>query len=987
MCTQQQHSSDTQLQLHFRPVTYTDKDKGKDTDTDTKRHTHMQTHTHATYCISFLTHSISLSLCLPPLSLSVSPFQRAYSPCCYYRCVAVHTVGYLLKRFIPYSLTTCCFFSTACVRVRLVCICYCHTTKSTSLLPSLQTKSKRYLISTATIMNSRLASVLVVVASLGVVLLSAGSSSSLAQHITDSGPVQHTKHLIDSPLEDIQWADSQTVFIVTELGRLYRSNDGGKAWTNQATKLHGSSANPVVRSIHISKADPRKIFFLGHGEENWITEDMGKSYTPTAELDVHEVRLHSRQSKWLLAGSMSPGCNAEQKRNCYKTMYMSKDFGHSWALVQNYAVQFDWAPSGPTTTKTRKTPLHADVFKNPYKDPAPTQADDTVYATVHSVHQGNQKFGMWDKDIHFYASHDYFKTNKMMVAHGNRFLFGQHNYLFVAAVNPVQESEVSLMVSSEEGLDKKFIAALLPVDLTEHSYTILDTSEGSVFLHVNHAPFEAQAQTGHVYISDWSGTRYSLSLPYNHRSGDGKCDFEKVEGLEGIYLANFIDEDEDDSNVEGWDNANNQQRNRHLKAKTVITFDKGGIWSYLLAPETDANGKRMECGENCHLHLHGITNFYGPFYSASTATGLIMSTGTVGRYLQESLDQINTYLSRDAGLTWYEVVKGSHIYEFGDHGGLIVMAYDEGETDSVLYTWDQGLNWKKLVISEKPLQVENIIIEPEATSQQFVVYGWQDDSGVLIHLDFAELHQRTCHGHDAPDGASSDYETWSPSDGRLGGKCLLGHKVTYTRRKRASQCFNPEQFEKAVMHEHCACTEEDFECDYGYMRKMHGGPCVKDPDAPPEPKKECKDFYYETKGYRRVAGDSCVGGDKWDRIRVPCPGWLGGSGTGKAVLLVLVAVVLLLAFLTFYSKSEFVEDLVDSIKARFNWDYNPVGKGMPETMDDDFFDDHEIHESASLLSSRASPLDDSDDHMLAPLPDRGTRQRDVPLLSKPNEDV
>jgi hypothetical protein len=38
-------------------------------------------------------------------------------------------------------------------------------------------------------------------------------------------------------------------------------------------------------------------------------------------------------------------------------------------------------------------------------------------------------------------------------------------------------------------------------------------------------------------------------LPYNHRSADGKCDFEKVDGLEGIYLANFIDEEEMDQEM------------------------------------------------------------------------------------------------------------------------------------------------------------------------------------------------------------------------------------------------------------------------------------------------------------------------------------------------------------------------------------------------------------------------------------------------------
>ena len=60
-------------------------------------------------------------------------------------------------------------------------------------------------------------------------------------------------------------------------------------------------------------------------------------------------------------------------------------------------------------------------------------------------------------------------------------------------------------------------------------------------------------------------------------------------------------------------------------------------------------------------------------------------SGSVGSHLQESFDAVNTYFSRDAGVTWEEVAKGSHIYEFGDHGSLIVMAPDTTQTDKVMY--------------------------------------------------------------------------------------------------------------------------------------------------------------------------------------------------------------------------------------------------------------------------------------------------------------
>jgi len=110
----------------------------------------------------------------------------------------------------------------------------------------------------------------------------------------------------------------------------------------------------------------------------------------------------------------------------------------------------------------------------------------------------------------------------------------------------------------------------------------------------------------------------------------------------------------------------------------MITFDKGGIWKPIEAPWVDSTGKRIICDTNeCSLHLHSISDMrYGPFYSAENSFGLIIATGNVGDYLSFHADEVNTFLTRDGGLTWFEIRKGSHIYEIGDHGGLIVMADD-----------------------------------------------------------------------------------------------------------------------------------------------------------------------------------------------------------------------------------------------------------------------------------------------------------------------
>lgn len=60
---------------------------------------------------------------------------------------------------------------------------------------------------------------------------------------------------------------------------------------------------------------------------------------------------------------------------------------------------------------------------------------------------------------------------------------------------------------------------------------------------------------------------------------------------------------------------------------------------------------------------------------------------------------MNTYLSRDGGRQWVELMKGSYIYEIGDHGGILLMASDEYTTNTLFYSWDEGDTWHSFTFS------------------------------------------------------------------------------------------------------------------------------------------------------------------------------------------------------------------------------------------------------------------------------------------------
>jgi len=185
------------------------------------------------------------------------------------------------------------------------------------------------------------------------------------------------------------------------------------------------------------------------------------------------------------------------------------------------------------------------------------------------------------------------------------------------------------------------------------------------------------------------------------------------------------------------------------------------------------------------------------------------------------------------------------------------------------------------------------------------------EKGAIYFLDFTSLHERTCQGWEDPTLSTSDYEFWSPTSNlqtsNSGNKCLLGHVTTYTRRKQSTACFNPLEFERKYVMQNCTCTDQDYECDFGYMRKVNHGPCVRDPTVsndtlmlgtcPPS------GFYAVSNGYRLVAGNTCKGGKQLGPTMYPCTnGVLGVSYHGWFVLFIIVGLVLGMSVITYRSK-------------------------------------------------------------------------------------
>ncbi len=139
--------------------------------------------------------------------------------------------------------------------------------------------------------------------------------------------------------------------------------------------------------------------------------------------------------------------------------------------------------------------------------------------------------------------------------------------------------------------------------------------------------------------------------------------------------------------------------------------------------------------------------------------------------------------------------------------------------------------------------------------------------------------QQCAFSADGKNCTDDDYKEWSPSDNGYE-NCLLGQKTVFQRRRTNSLCFNGRQFDRKISVRNCSCHISDYECDFGYKRQfVWSRTCMRDPDAPdvdvhavPSP---CPagTYYRRSKGYRRVEGDTCSGGDEYrfEPDQILCP--------------------------------------------------------------------------------------------------------------------
>lgn len=719
------------------------------------------------------------------------------------------------------------------------------------------------------------------------------------------------ENLIDAQVRQMIWVsdDRNEVYVVSYLNTLYKSNDEGKTWASQMSAIPYSSepqlpTNRTGVQMIIPTADQEKIYLLGFGHILWTTTGNGVYIAYRSSDYIEYVHPHPTDSDKAIVSTYTPRClDWRASGECYRMIHLTTNFGKSWTAIADHVWSWDWGSDS-----------------------------SILYTASTSGRDGLKLYITQPLSASIARQYDY-----------SDFLYTSDILYAVDSSNP---QSLSLWVSVDLGLT--FIRAVFgnsSQGLEENRYTILDSTEGSTFINVQHD----DPHWGHTYSAPIATEVFTLNLPRTLRNSY-TTDFSKIQGLDGIYIANHY--------LEYSQYVPSDQINNYLR--TVVTFDKGGLWSTLAAPSN------VDCEEpDCSLHLFNRVDqyTYSSIYSTANAIGLIIGIGNHGQYKKAHFEEVNTYFSRDAGETWQMIHEGAYIYEFGDHGGVVVLAKNEEPTSSILYTWDDGANWYECNFTSTPIYVTNIRVEPSFTSRKFILHGYTTSDrgsivGVLILLDFTGLPIPNCKGFNTPGTAESDYEYWSPGLQ----SCLLGEKVQYVRRKASSECFNGETETYSVISS-CACTREDYICDGPcYIEAFSADDsqqttCINicedyNPDFAPE---DCDDTYFVTQGYQLVEGDVCdpnaLGAVNLLPVEKKCPSdGLPGILVAFLVilgLLVFFGIVGVAGFLIFKNK-ERLQELLGSVLSRdsnntanyslLDNNKEPANDQLSELLDDSAFD-------------------------------------------------
>jgi len=599
----------------------------------------------------------------------------------------------------------------------------------------------------------------------------------------------------------MSWTGNETervIVVTSDRGRssVYLTDETGKKFENISSRVQGATVDCML-SLQKHPLVPQIVYIMAN---HLLLETSSLYISDNAGNTFNNVVLPFQVSSSLVFHPHNPNYILVIEKGSHE-LYLSKDKGFVWSKIKTRVINFKWS----------SLPDSFDIYV--------MTGDNFIFT--------DSKSNVLEKSTDFGQSWTLLYNSVYSFGIGGKFLYA-------SAFVSLSSSERRLVVSTDAGLNWNHV--LLPTITPDRFFSILDASEGQIFLHVDEP---GDTGKGTLFLSDATGVEFTKSLE-NHLypNFEDLTDFYPVQSMRGVYIANQL---ESDSSIH-----------------TVISYNRGGDWQPIERPK----GVRCEDEtQECYLHIH---NAYSrsrgipanPPLSVSNAVGIILVHGHIAASLQTSAADV--FVSSDGGYSWRFALKGPHHYVIGDHGGLLVaIPADTSKPSIIKFSTDEGRCWISYNFTKDtdPIRVTGLLIEPGNKAMMVAIWGYTEERiWHTIFVNFTALIDRRC--------GDSDYEDWVAHSHQEGG-CMLGFNETFRRLKQDSWCYNGRAYAVSKTEKPCPCTVDDFDCDFGYMRQENVDKCVEDPSLKDKQIHICRRNHEENivaVGYHKIPGDKCKGG-------------------------------------------------------------------------------------------------------------------------------
>lgn len=464
-------------------------------------------------------------------------------------------------------------------------------------------------------------------------------------------------------------------------GEAYVSRDHGNKWQNLQPMIKKSTNTYYgiswkFASMVQSPANHDSIIISSETRNSWVTKDCGETWKLIDDsLNLYNFKWHPHNPSKVLAMSRHL-CGPNASDDCleYNILYASKDYGFTWKPIEKFVYNYIWGREAHYSYGIGEDAIFVTKQQNEKKK-------QTLKLRHFSRH----------RTVNTYYTNNYFETKKRIVKTGFK-MFISRCCLFVERQT---DTGSKLVVSEVWNRRFKFMDVNIMDDEDYSEFKVInDVQSFYTYMYAMREVGENGVQVADLLKADYTSANFSLmhrNLAVNTQREIAS--FSELDAIPGLSIINTYDQRmiEYASQHVSHDKKSFGLGNIDKFIQTKISFNNGASYQYLKPPAVDSNNQAYPPCDTCTLHLHTQESSKFPqVYSHKSAPGILIGVGNVGLHLSSDPAELATFISKDGGLHWREVLKGVHIYEIGDQGGLIVLVPYNQPTNLAVFSHNYG---------------------------------------------------------------------------------------------------------------------------------------------------------------------------------------------------------------------------------------------------------------------------------------------------------